>query len=236
MTGDAPAKAGRFIHGNALVLGEVGLLIIGPSGGGKSTLMNLLLRFYEPQAGRILIDNQNISDATIASLRAVTALVSQEVVLFDDSVRANIAYGKAGATDDEIQRAAKQAHADEFIRALPQGYNTVIGPQGVKLSGGQRQRISIARAILKDAPILLLDEATSALDNRTENEVIEALELVGRRCTTVVIAHRLSTVKRCDRIYEFDGGRIKAHGTFEELRHLSESFRDLASLEARSAG
>jgi ATP-binding cassette subfamily B protein len=135
----------------------------------------------------------------------------------------------------EVWEALDAAQLDEFVSELPYGLLTPIGENGLQLSGGQRQRLALARAFYRRARFLLLDEATSALDNRTENEVIEALELVGRRCTTVVIAHRLSTVKRCDRIYEFHRGRIKAYGTFDELRHLSESFRDLASLEARSA-
>ena len=191
--------------------------LVGPSGGGKSTIMNLLLRFYEPQSGRILIDGQNISEATINSLRSLTALVSQEVVLFDDTVRANLAYGKLDATEDDIMRAAVQASAHEFITALPQGYDTIIGPAGVKLSGGQRQRLSIARAILKDAPILLLDEATSALDNESERAVQRALNDLMQGRTTLVVAHRLSTIQHASTILVLEHGRLVEHGTHDDL-------------------
>lgn len=191
--------------------------LVGPSGGGKSTVMNLLLRFYEPQSGRILIDGQDIAHTTLASLRAVTALVSQEVVLFDDTVRANLAYGRLDASEEEIIRAARQAHAHDFITALPQGYGTIIGPGGVKLSGGQRQRLSIARAILKDAPVLLLDEATSALDNESERAVQRALNDLMRNRTTLVIAHRLSTIQHASTILVLEHGRLAEHGTHEEL-------------------
>lgn len=201
--------------------------LVGPSGGGKSTVMNLLLRFYEPGSGRILIDNQNISDSTIASLRAVTALVSQEVVLFDDTARSNIAYGRTDATEEDIIRAAKQAHAHDFIEALPQGYDTIVGPQGVKLSGGQRQRLSIARAILKDAPILLLDEATSALDNESERAVQRALTSLMKNRTTLVIAHRLSTIQHASTILVLENGQLAEHGTHDELLQKSGVYNRL---------
>ncbi len=191
--------------------------LVGASGSGKSTLINLLLRFYEIQSGRILIDGQNIQDVTLASLRSAMALVSQEVVLFDDTVRANIAYGKLDATDADIHRAAEAAAADEFIRALPNGYDTLIGPNGVKLSGGQRQRIAIARAILKNAPILLLDEATSALDSQSERAVQTALDRLSHGRTTLVVAHRLSTIQQADQIVVLDQGRIVESGTHESL-------------------
>ncbi len=191
--------------------------LVGPSGGGKSTIMNLLLRFYEAQSGRILIDGQDITRSTLSSLRSLTALVSQDVVLFDDTVRANLAYGKLDAGEGEIIRAAELAHAHEFISALPQGYDTVIGPQGVKLSGGQRQRLSIARAILKDAPILLLDEATSALDNESERAVQHALSVLMRNRTTLVVAHRLSTIQHASSILVLDRGQLAEHGTHGEL-------------------
>lgn len=191
--------------------------LVGPSGGGKSTIMNLLLRFYDVDAGDILIDNQSIKHITIDSLRAATAFVSQEVVLFDDSVLANIAYGRLDASKEDIIHAASLAYAHDFIMALPQGYDTIIGPHGVKLSGGQRQRLSIARAILKNAPILLLDEATSALDNESEHMVQRALNELMRNRTTLVIAHRLSTIRHADNIIVLVGGTCVEHGTHQEL-------------------
>lgn len=209
--------------------------LVGPSGGGKSTIMNLLLRFYEPQSGRILIDGQDISIATLQSLRALTALVSQEVVLFDDTVRANLAYGRLDATGEEIIEAAKQASAHEFILALPQGYDTIIGPGGVKLSGGQRQRLSIARAILKDAPILLLDEATSALDNESERAVQRALTLLMRDRTTLVIAHRLSTIRHASTILVLERGRLVEQGTHEELLTKQGVYHRLHALQSQKA-
>lgn len=209
--------------------------LVGSSGSGKSTIMNLLLRFYEIQSGRITIDGQSIHDVTLASLRSAFALVSQDVVMFNDTVRANIAYGRLDATDEEIISAAKKAHAHEFILALPNGYDTEIGPHGVKVSGGQRQRISIARAILKNAPILLLDEATSALDNASERAVQDALAelMVGR--TTLVIAHRLTTIQDADSILVLDHGRIVASGTHAELLTHSDAYRHMQQLASADA-
>ncbi|NIJ41811.1 subfamily B ATP-binding cassette protein MsbA [Parvibaculum indicum] len=191
--------------------------LVGPSGAGKSTILNLVPRFYDPIEGRVLIDGQDLKDVTVDSVRAVSALVTQEPFLFDDTIRANIAYGRADATDEEIREAARNAAADEFISELPKGYDTLVGEAGQKLSGGQRQRIAIARAMLKDAPILLLDEATSALDTASELKVQNALArlMVGR--TTLVIAHRLSTIKHADTIYVIDDGRVLEHGTHDEL-------------------
>ncbi|MBN8544203.1 MAG: ABC transporter ATP-binding protein [Alphaproteobacteria bacterium] len=205
--------------------------LVGPSGGGKTTLMNLLLRFYDAQSGHITIDGQNIKDVTIASLRNAFALVSQDIVLFDDTVRGNIAYGKLDASEAEIIEAAKKAHADAFIRELPQGYDTPIGPHGVKLSGGQRQRLSIARAILKNAPILLLDEATSALDNTSERLVQDALAELMQHRTTLVIAHRLSTIHHADQIVVLDKGRIVASGTHQSLIAEGGLYHDLYQLQ-----
>ena len=206
--------------------------LIGSSGAGKSTIMNLLLRFYEVSEGRILIDGQDIRTVTLDSLRHAFALVSQEVVLFDDTIRSNIAYGRLDAMEDEIIAAAKKAHAHEFILSLPQGYDTVVGPMGVRLSGGQRQRISIARAILKNAPILLLDEATSALDTQSERAVQHALEelMVGR--TTLVIAHRLSTIQHADTILVLDKGHVIDSGTHEQLLRLSAAYQELHHMVA----
>lgn len=209
--------------------------LVGSSGSGKTTLMNLLLRFYEVENGSITIDEQNIKNVTLASLRAAMAFVSQEVILFNDTVRANIAYGDEAATDASIIEAARKAHAHEFITQLPQGYDTPIGPLGVKLSGGQRQRLSIARAVLKNAPILLLDEATSALDTASERAVQEALtELMDGR-TTLVIAHRLSTIQHADEILLLHGGRIAARGSHDALLKSSAEYRTMHQLAQSDA-
>ena len=186
--------------------------LVGPSGAGKSTVLNLIPRFYDVEQGAVRIDGTDDREATLESVRDAVALVSQEAVLFDDSVRANIAYGRIEASEDEIAAAARAAGAERFIEALPDGYDTMIGEHGVKLSGGQRQRLSIARAMLKDAPILLLDEATSALDAESERQVQEALRTLMQGRTTLVIAHRLSTVQEADRLYVLDGGRLAESG------------------------
>ncbi len=191
--------------------------LVGPSGGGKSTILNLIPRFYDVGAGRVTIDGADLRDVTLASLRGQIALVSQEVGIFDDSARANIAYGKADCGEAEIIAAAKAAGAHDFISALPQGYDTVLGEKGVTLSGGERQRLSIARAMLKNASILLLDEATSALDSETERQVRAALDKLMRGRTSLVIAHRLSTVIDAAIIYVVDDGRIVEQGSHQEL-------------------
>jgi subfamily B ATP-binding cassette protein MsbA len=191
--------------------------LVGPSGAGKSTVLNLIPRFYDSDEGQILVDGENLRDVTVSSLRANIALVSQDITLFDDSVRSNIAYGKLDASDDEIIAAATAAEAHEFITDLVSGYDTHVGGRGLKLSGGQRQRIAIARAMLKNAPILLLDEATSALDTETERQVQSALENLTEGRTTIVIAHRLSTVMAADTIYVMDSGRIVEQGSHAEL-------------------
>jgi subfamily B ATP-binding cassette protein MsbA len=216
----------RYPGGDRNALSEVSLTIapgesvalVGPSGGGKTSLVNLVPRFYEPTAGRILLDGHDINALSLANLRSQIALVSQDVILFNDTVAANIAYGAmASASRDAIERAALAAHALEFIRALPDGFETVVGENGVRLSGGQRQRLAIARAILKNAPLLILDEATSALDSESERHVQAAMETLMRGRTTIVIAHRLSTIERVDRIAVLDAGRIVEHGTHAEL-------------------
>jgi ATP-binding cassette, subfamily B, bacterial MsbA len=191
--------------------------LVGHSGGGKSTLFNLLLRFYDVQEGAITIDGSDIRSITQHSLREAIAFVPQEMVLFDDTVRNNIAYGRLDATEEEIHVAARGAQAEEFIERLPQGYDTMIGPAGVKLSGGQRQRLAIARAMLKRAPILLLDEATSALDNASERAVQDALKKLMEGRTTLIIAHRLSTIIHADTIYVIERGRVVESGTHEML-------------------
>ena len=192
--------------------------LVGSSGGGKTTLANLVPRFYHPDSGRITIDGHGLESFSLASLRRNIALVSQEVALFNDTVAANIAYGQAaGASRDAVERAAEAAHALEFIRAMPQGFDTLIGENGVRLSGGQRQRLAIARTVLKDAPILILDEATSALDSESEKHVQAALEELMQHRTTIVIAHRLSTIEKADRIVVLDEGRLAEVGTHAEL-------------------
>ncbi|MBM3385122.1 MAG: lipid A export permease/ATP-binding protein MsbA, partial [Betaproteobacteria bacterium] len=192
--------------------------LVGGSGGGKTTLVNLLPRFYAPDAGRILLDGHDLQDLTLESLRANLALVSQDVVLFNDTIRANIAYGRTGgASDAEVEAAAVAAHAMEFIRETPQGLATLIGENGMRLSGGQRQRLAIARALLKNAPLLILDEATSALDSESERLVQAALETLMRGRTTIVIAHRLSTIERANRIVVVERGRVAETGSHAEL-------------------
>jgi len=191
--------------------------LVGPSGAGKSTIFHLLLRFYDIDSGRIEIDGHDIRDVTLASLRGNIALVTQEPMLFDETIADNIALGRLGATRPEIEAAARDAAAHDFIMQLPQGYDTQVGEGGLKLSGGQRQRIAIARAMIRNAPILLLDEATSALDTESERQVQEALARLMKNRTTIVIAHRLTTVLDADRIYVLDRGRVAEFGTHGEL-------------------
>ena len=217
------------------------IALVGPSGGGKTTFVNLLPRFYEVTGGRILIDGVDARELTLASLRANVALVSQNVTLFNDTVAANIAYGRAGgASGSELESAARAAHALDFIREMPQGFDTLIGEDGVRLSGGQRQRVAIARALLKDAPILLLDEATSALDSESERHVQAALVELMKGRTTIVIAHRLSTIEHADRIVVLQRGRIAETGNHAEL--LAENgvyaklYRIQYALEHEAAG
>ena len=192
--------------------------LVGGSGGGKTTLVNLLPRFYTPTSGRILLDGHDIQSLTLESLRANVALVSQDVVLFNDTIYANIAYGRlGGASEKEVIAAAEAAHAMSYIRETPEGLNTLIGENGLRLSGGQRQRLAIARALLKDAPVLILDEATSALDSESERQVQAALEVLMRGRTTIVIAHRLSTIENADRIVVLERGRVVEAGRHAEL-------------------
>lgn len=208
----------EVLHGVNLVIpkGQV-IALVGPSGSGKSTLANLIPRFFELPTGKILIDGTDIRDVSLFSLRQQIAVVTQHTILFNDTVRNNIAYGDPDCPEEKIIAAARAAHALEFIEQLPQGMETMIGESGLKLSGGQRQRISIARALLKDAPILILDEATSALDTESEREVQKALENLMQDRTTLVIAHRLSTIKKADRIIVMQAGRIVEEGTNEQL-------------------
>jgi subfamily B ATP-binding cassette protein MsbA len=208
--------------------------LVGPSGAGKSTILNLILRFYDVDSGAITINGQDVRDVTLASLRGAIGLVSQEISLFDDTVRANIGYGKPDASDDEIIAAAKRAGAHDFIAELPAGYDTIVGGRGELLSGGQRQRIAIARAILKNAPVLLLDEATSSLDTTSERQIQTALaELMAGR-TTLVIAHRLSTIVNADLIHVVDHGRIVESGTHAELLAHDSHYARLQSVQAEA--
>jgi ATP-binding cassette subfamily B protein len=195
--------------------------IVGPSGAGKSTISRLLYRFYEVKSGRILVDGQDISEVTQKSLRAAIGMVPQDTVLFNDTIRYNIRYGRPDATDEEVEEAARMAQIHDFVMSLPNGYDSLVGERGLKLSGGEKQRVSIARTILKGPPILILDEATSALDSFTEHQIQAALKTVSENRTTLVIAHRLSTVVDADEIIVLDKGQVAERGTHEEL--LAES-------------
>jgi len=210
--------------------GEV-VAFVGSSGGGKTTLVNLLPRFYDVSSGKVLIDGWDIRDVTVESLRGMIGIVTQQTILFNDTVRNNIAYGKINEPFEEIVKAAKAAYAHGFIQNLPNGYDTVIGEQGVKLSGGERQRISIARALLKNAPILILDEATSSLDSESEIEVQKALEFLMQSRTTLVIAHRLSTIRKAERIVVISDGVVVEEGTHEELLEREGEYKKLYLLQ-----
>jgi len=201
--------------------------LVGPSGGGKSTIMNMILRFYDPDNGTISIDKTDIRHVTLDSLRNHIAVVNQEATLFDDTIRANISYGKPDATDEEIIEAAKSAAAHDFITEQAQGYSTQIGQHGLRLSGGQRQRLAIARAMLRNAPILLLDEATSALDTASEQKVQQALETLMQGKTSLVIAHRLSTIMDADLIYVIENGHVSESGTHQELLAKKSTYYNL---------
>jgi subfamily B ATP-binding cassette protein MsbA len=205
--------------------------LVGESGGGKSTLTKLLPRFHDPNGGSVLWDGTDLRDAKIASLRSQIALVTQETVLFNDTVRHNIAYGKPDASDAEIEEAARIAFAHDFIKEMPRGYDTLVGERGIFLSGGQRQRLAIARAILVNAPVLILDEATSALDAESERLVQRAIANLVRNRTTLVIAHRLSTVRRADAIVVMEAGRILEVGTHPQLLARGGRYRKLYELQ-----
>jgi subfamily B ATP-binding cassette protein MsbA len=210
--------------------GEI-VALVGPSGGGKTTTLSLIPRFYDVDEGQVTIDGHDVRDVTLASLRAQIAFVTQEPFLFDDTIAANIGYSKPGAAQAEIEAAARAAAAHEFVLELPLGYETKVGELGVRLSGGQRQRIAIARAFLKNAPILLLDEATSALDTESEAQVQAALERLMEGRTTILIAHRLSTVRAADRIYVIDRGRLVETGSHADLMRRGGLYSRLAGAQ-----
>jgi ATP-binding cassette subfamily B protein len=210
------------------------IALVGPSGAGKSTLISLLLRLYDPSSGRVWIDGRDARDYKLAELRGQMSMVPQEVLLFGGSIADNIAYGKPGASREEIEEAARQANAHDFIQTFPERYATLVGERGVKLSGGQRQRVAIARAILKNPSILILDEATSSLDSESERLIQEALETLMQGRTSFIIAHRLATVRHVDRIVVIDRGRVVESGTHEELQTVVDgTYQRLAALQFR---
>ena len=210
------------------------IALVGRTGSGKTTLAHIILGLYTPSSGELCLDGIPITAEEMPAWQANCALVPQDIRLLDTSVRENIAFGQSGdeIEDDEVWNALAAAQFDDVVSQMPYGLYTMIGENGVKLSGGQRQRLSLARAFYRKASVLILDEATSALDNKTEHEVMQALDIIGRRCTTIVIAHRLSTVRKCDQVFEVSDGRIKASGSFEDLVKISDTFREMNQLES----
>jgi ATP-binding cassette subfamily B protein len=208
------------------------IALVGPSGAGKSTIVSLLLRFHDPDAGRVLLDGRDAREYGLADLRSQMALVPQDLLLFGGSIAENIAYGKPGCSQSEIEDAARKANAHDFVMSFPDGYKTLVGERGVQLSGGQRQRVAIARAILKNPAILLLDEATSSLDSESESLVQQALEVLMESRTSLIVAHRLATVRNADRIYVIKEGQTAESGTHEELIGKEDGvYRNLSELQ-----
>jgi len=208
--------------------------LVGHSGAGKSTILNFIPRFYEPLNGKIYVDNQPIEEHSISSLRENISLVSQDISLFDDTIKNNIRYSRLTASDEEIIEAAKLSNCDEFVMNMPNGYETMIGENGVRLSGGEKQRLSIARAILKKSKIMLLDEATSSLDAETEDKIQKAINYLTKNKTTIVIAHRLSTVLNSDKIYVIDSGNVVAEGNHNELLKTSSIYKNFYDKQLKS--
>src|SRR5438067_10553668 len=216
---------------NVRIKGGSIVALVGPTGAGKSSLVNLIARFYDPQTGRILIDDMDVRDAELSSIRTQVAFVFQETYLFSDTVAANIAYGRPGVTQGEIEAAARLAQAHEFIEALPQGYRTMLGERGSSLSGGQKQRLAIARAILTNPRVLILDDATAAVDPETEDLIRKGMRFVMAGRTTFVIAHRISTVKKADVVIVLENGRVTQIGTHEQLMKSGGHYREIAEVQ-----
>jgi ATP-binding cassette subfamily B protein/subfamily B ATP-binding cassette protein MsbA len=210
------------------------LAIVGPTGVGKTTIISLIARFYEPVSGRVLLDDMDLKDITLSSLRNQISIVLQDIFLFNGTVAENIAYGCKDATIDEIMRAAEVARADDFISEMPQGYDTVIGERGVRLSGGQKQRLSIARAVLRNSPILIFDEATAAVDVETEEKIQQAIQELAMNRTIIIVAHRLSTVKRADKIIVIHDGKIVETGNHDELVSYNGVYKQLCDIQFRN--
>ena len=231
----------EYDENNPIVLNGINLdieggkmsALVGLSGSGKSTIMNLIPRFYNAKSGDIEIDDQSIYNVKIKSLRDKISLVSQDTTLFDDTIKNNIAYANLDASENEITEAAKLSYCDEFIKELPQKYDTIIGENGIRLSGGEKQRISIARAMLKKSQIILLDEATSSLDSETEEKIRSAIDILTKNKTTVVIAHRLSTVLNANKIFVVENGKILSSGKHEELLQNSKQYKNFYDKQIR---
>jgi ATP-binding cassette subfamily B protein len=227
----------KILHGLSFDVPADGTLaIVGPSGAGKSTIARLLFRFYDPQGGRIIIDDQDVARVGQTSLRHAIGIVPQDSVLFNDTIGYNIGYGREGATQTEIEEAARGAALDGFIAQLPDGYNTQVGERGLKLSGGEKQRVAIARTLLKNPPLLILDEATSALDSRTEDEIQATLAKISERRTTLIIAHRLSTITHADEIIVLDAGQIAERGDHRALLTKNGLYADMWKRQAEERG